>query len=449
MQKISVGYLNLSKKTFISNLEITKNFLNPLRDYVDVKIISVGKLGEIEDSFKKIEKYKLDYLYLDVFNFLLPSFLIREKLGLDIPFILGIHTVYYWIDRYVYIIPLIREKDIIFSPATCTKESFLRISDKFDVRVIPNFLDVKFIQNNISVNLNKKKNFITFMGRLVEEKGIGTLIRCMPKIISQVENAHLNIIGPLSGERVADYPQSPYVRELKREAKRLKLTKQVHFKGARFGLDKYKMLAKSDIFVSPTTALEVFPIANIEALACGVPVIATSWPGNKELIREGKNGFLVSVNNGPDKNPKVNTGQLVSLIVNTLKDKQFMQKMRRNCLLSAQGYDYRRILPRLVSLLRKKVKLKTKSKWNLIKGKTVLDFRGIFNKDTFFFLNFDNNYRKETYASLYKKSLQESCLKKEFHPRTARKKGLKRPQDIKITGKLRQNFLQFLLFKNN
>ena len=448
MKNITVGYFDLSGKTFISAVEINKNFLNLLSRYVDVKIIPVAKQEEIEGIFSGIGNHKLDYFYIDSFSFLRESFLLREKLKLDIPFIFTIHTVSPWIHSYIYVVPLLRKYDVIFAPSTYAKEAFLRISDKFSVSVIPYSLDIKYIQKGISYRSKGQKNkIITFLGRLVEKKGIGTIIKCMPKIITKTNNVHLNIIGPLSGRNITDCPQSPYVTRLKRAVKRLRLSNRIHFKGVRFGLDKYRILSKSDIFVNPTIAVEeAFPTTNIEALACGVPIIATKWAGNNEIIEEGKNGYLIDVYY--DKKAKIDTEQLISLATNVLRDKKLNLNLKRNALRTAERFDYHKVMPKLVKLLKKKTKVRIKNRWELIKNKRGIDFAHLFNRDFIFFLYYFYNFETQTYASLYKEITRRSSLKNKHLPD---KKGVgkkkKNDKYTKITDKIRHNLLDFLLLR--
>lgn len=446
---ITIGYFDLLEKTFISAVEIDKIFLNLLSHYVKLKIIPITRSQDLKEGFINIDRYKLDYLYVDTFNFLLHSFLLREKLELDTPFIFKLHTVYMGVNDYAYVIPLIRKYDIILVPSGYAKESFLRISDKVNIQTAPYFLDIKFIQENISCNSRHHKKIITFMGRLVEEKGIGILIKCMREIVDKLNYVHLNIIGPLSSEGITDVPKSPYIKKLEKKVRRLKLNNRIHFKGVRLGLDKYRILSKSDIFVNLTTAVEeTFGIVNIEALACGVPVIATNWAGNKELIINGKNGYLININYGKKKKFTVDTGQLVSLIIKVLKNKKFNLKLKKNAAKTAQGYDYRRIIPRLVKLLKnKRVNIKVKNRWNLIKDKKVTDFSHLFKRDFLFFIYCSNGFKNRTYASLYNKTIaRQSSFKNKYYP-TIKKQAKKNNKDIKIIDKIRQDYLDFLLLK--
>lgn len=66
--------------------------------------------------------------------------------------------------------------------------------------------------------------------------------------------------------------------------------------GPRYGEEKYGVLGSSDIFVFPTYyPYETFGLVNIEAMACGLPVIATDQAGIPELVEDGKTGYIVPV----------------------------------------------------------------------------------------------------------------------------------------------------------
>lgn len=445
MKKISIGYFELQEGALVSDIAINRNFLELLGRYANITVIPISAWAGLKENFKKIKEYKLDYLYINSFCFLPASFLLREKLSLDIPFILNLHTVFSWGDEYMHIIPLIRKYDIIIASCRYAKESFLRITDKFDVRIVPRFFDIKFIQKNISFRLNKHKKVITFMGRLTERKGIEALIKCMPEISAQVSNAHLNIIGPLSRDGITDYPKHPYVKKLEREVRKLGLTGRVCFKGMRSGLDKYKILSESDIFVNPTTAKEeALSSVNIEALACGLAVIASDWAGNKEIVKDGENGFLFNVINGKNKEAKIDKGHLVSLIVKVLKDKKLNLYLRKNAARLAGNYDYRKVVPRLLRFLKgRKKNSKIKSKWGIIKDKRVIDFSRFFRKDFLFFLYYCNSTRTEDYLSFYKRIIEMPFSKNRYYPAVEK---IKNREAKETVYKVTRNCFNFLTF---
>ena len=85
---------------------------------------------------------------------------------------------------------------------------------------------------------------------------------------------------------VGDGPEVPMAEERTRE---LGLEDAVHFVGAQEYLED--LLPLADIFLLPS-AHESFGLAALEAMSCGVAVVATSEGGTREVIRHGENGFV-------------------------------------------------------------------------------------------------------------------------------------------------------------
>ena len=384
-RNIVVGYQKSIEDQFISNLVYTNNFLDILSHFV--KVLTFPTRLEKMD-LRKFEGLNIDYLLVDIKNFGLTQFILREKNRVNIPFIIILHTVYSWFIPLVFIIPLIRREDIILAPSQYAKNSFLKISSKLKVHVIPHCLDIRKIQKTISPN-SKNRRVITFMGRLTKDKGIENLIDCMPKIISRVGDVRLNIIGPLSGGSIKNgSPKSIFVSRLERKIRKLKLTNNVFFRGLHLGLNKYKTLSKSDIFAYPTIYQgENIPMSILEALACNVPVIATNWAGNKELITEGENGYLVNVNFNKHGKIEVDRDQIVSLVVKMFQDKRLAFKMKKNASLSALEYDFHNIMPRLTRLLKRKTYVETNNnRWELLQNKNIMDFKDRYTKRILYFI---------------------------------------------------------------
>lgn len=441
MKNISIGYFELQNQTFISGKEINGNLLRLLSHYARVEFIPVKKDKDIKKEFLLLKKRKFDYIYVNSFCFLEESFLLRERFNINIPFILNLHTAFRWANDYAFIIPLIRKYDVLIAPCEFAKKSFSKICNQFRISVIPRFYDTRFIQDNIALQPDDSKKIITFLGRLIKRKGAELLIDCMPAIIKKVKNAHLYIIGPLSKNKTTDYPKAAYVRMLQKKARGLNLSPIIHFTGLKTGLDKFRLISRSHAFVNPTTAKEEsLSSTNIEALICGVPVITTDWAGNSELIKNGYNGFLINVRNQPGNNPAVSREELISRMLLLLKNKRLNNKMRHNALTTARRYDYRRLVPRLVKLLRKqKANPKKRNRWEIIKHKKPADFRENFSKDFLFFINFYYNAKHKTYASLYKELIQEKAVQKNktFPVKYSR-------ADKQLLKNLREDFFNFL-----
>jgi glycosyltransferase involved in cell wall biosynthesis len=81
------------------------------------------------------------------------------------------------------------------------------------------------------------------------------------------------------------------VAELKQIASGMDLRGQVVFAGLRSDVES--VLRISDVFVYPSVWEEAFGLANVEAMACGLPVISTHTGGIPEVVEENVTGWLV------------------------------------------------------------------------------------------------------------------------------------------------------------
>lgn len=114
------------------------------------------------------------------------------------------------------------------------------------------------------------------MGDLVPRKNYGTAIRS----IAKANNPHLQyyICG-----------KGPELEALQSLAKELGVEEQIHFLG--FRADVKELLSAADIFLF-TTLQEGLPRSMMEAMAMGLPCVASAIRGNVDLIEDGKGGYL-------------------------------------------------------------------------------------------------------------------------------------------------------------
>lgn len=116
-------------------------------------------------------------------------------------------------------------------------------------------------------------------GRLAEQKGYRFLLAAMPEVLKAIPGCELHLAG--EGEQKA---------ELKAIADELGIASQVKFRGYLGNIPEF--LNGIDLFVS-SSLWEGLPTAILEAIMAGVPVLATDISGNRELIQDGKSGWLV------------------------------------------------------------------------------------------------------------------------------------------------------------
>lgn len=125
---------------------------------------------------------------------------------------------------------------------------------------------------------------IVSIGRLVSWKGFRMLIKLMPQLLELNQFFRLIIIG-----------DGPDFKSLQAMIKNMNLQQRIFLVGKKSPAEVARYLAAADLFVL-NTGYEGFSHQILEAMAAGVPVITTSVGGNRELIRQGENGFMVKYN---------------------------------------------------------------------------------------------------------------------------------------------------------
>ena len=144
--------------------------------------------------------------------------------------------------------------------------------------VIPNIIAEDFV---FSKKAHSNFVFVT-TAALIESKKVQLVIKAFAQVWKGFNDVILEIIG--------DGPQQ---RELVILAKRLRIAENVHFNGELPRGKIAEIYKQCDCFVLPS-AFETFGVVYIEAMAAGLPVIATRCGGPEEFVTE-KNGILVAV----------------------------------------------------------------------------------------------------------------------------------------------------------
>ncbi|MFW2235602.1 glycosyltransferase [Aliarcobacter butzleri] len=169
---------------------------------------------------------------------------------------------------------------------TAVSSSFnniLKEYTKTNIDLLPNIVDDFFFQKKFQNKISK--NFIFLhIASLDKNKNQELLIRSFEKIAKLNHNVYLNIAG------------SGYMKKyLESLVKKLDIQKQVNFLG-RISQEKVRdEMMKSNCFVLSSN-FETFGVVLIEALACGLPLIATECGGPKDIVNK-QNGILIKTNN--------------------------------------------------------------------------------------------------------------------------------------------------------
>lgn len=136
------------------------------------------------------------------------------------------------------------------------------------------------------------RKVIMFVGRLKEQKGVHHAIRAMPAILAKEPSAVLVIVG---GAFYGSRRKTAYVRNLERMAKRF--AQHVRFVPYIPHHEIASWYRLADVIVVPSVRNEAFGLVNVEAMAAGVPVVATRSGGMREIVEHGVTGFLAEPRN--------------------------------------------------------------------------------------------------------------------------------------------------------
>ena len=139
-------------------------------------------------------------------------------------------------------------------------------------RVIPNVADTTLFSPVSSFAQDDDPKRLLFIGQLVPVKGIPDLLRAVALLLQKRMDWHLDIVG--EGAARPEY---------ERLAADLKLSDRVTFHGLKTRQQVADFLRRADLFVLPSLC-ETFSVPAIEALATGIPVLATRCGGPEEFV---------------------------------------------------------------------------------------------------------------------------------------------------------------------
>lgn len=192
-----------------------------------------------------------------------------------------------------------------------------------NVSVIPN---PSTFQTDKTSTLNEKK--VISVGRLTPQKNYASLIRAFKNVVDKHPDWTLEIYG--------DGPQE---MELKSLIDKLNLKKHVFLKG--FSSNVKEVMTNASIFAL-SSIFEGFGLVIVEAMACGLPAVSYACPcGPKDIITDGKDGFLVKVNDENALADKINL---------LIGKKKLRQQISNAAIIKAEQYNINNITPMWMQL---------------------------------------------------------------------------------------------------
>lgn len=180
----------------------------------------------------------------------------------------------------------------VFSVSDSLKRHVVDLGANADkVRVVGNGVDTaKFfpIDKHLArqrLQINEDAQILISVGGLVERKGFHRVIEILPALVEKYPRLLYLIVGGAS-------PEGNIRSRLEQQVDTLNIGPHVRFLGAMPAEQLHAPLSAADVFVL-ATANEGWANVFLEAMACGLPVIATDVGGNREVVADGALGSIV------------------------------------------------------------------------------------------------------------------------------------------------------------
>ena len=126
---------------------------------------------------------------------------------------------------------------------------------------------------------------ILFLSNMIRSKGVSVLIDACRQLKERGVAFKCSLVGALS----SDYPGDSLTAEIRDKG----LEAHITYEGPRYGDEKWKVFSEADVFAFPTFyPNECFPLAILEAMGAGLPVVTTEEGAIPEMVRDGVDGFI-------------------------------------------------------------------------------------------------------------------------------------------------------------
>ena len=209
--------------------------------------------------------------------------------------------------------------DAVISPTRSLAEGLRAAGLKREPLIVPNPVDVEVFspapsleaKAQLKARLNIRGAALIYMGRVSYEKSIDQVIRALARVVERKADTTLVIIG-----------DGPGTNDLRQLAERLGVADRVVFTGYLLGTPLVEALQAGDLFLLASKS-ENMPLAVLEAMATGLPVVSVASLGMNEIIADGRNGFLL-----PPDQPDEMANRVIDLLDDAPKRECFAKASR-------------------------------------------------------------------------------------------------------------------------
>ncbi|TCZ80961.1 glycosyltransferase family 1 protein [Paenibacillus albiflavus] len=303
-----------------------------------VRLPSGGPNRYISSVLRYIKGKKFDFIQIDN----RPRYMARVKEAKpNTPVSLFLHSLTF-VRKSPKVAAQLKKADVIIANSTSVRNHLNQRfpGNKDKIKMVYLGVDTERFKPPIPKERNRSRkkfnvgnSFVTlFAGRIIPRKGIPVLLKASSIARQKIINIKLIIAG---GGKPA------YVRKLKSLAKQLGVPTK--FVGNVPHHRIHHLYRVGDCFVCPSQQHEAFGLVNIEAMSTGLPVIASRVGGIKEIIKHGKDGYLVN----SYRNPASFASYIITISTNREKAREISWEGSRTVL---QRFNWNQTAKKLVKL---------------------------------------------------------------------------------------------------
>lgn len=284
-----------------------------------VQVDNLHSMAHILNLFRYIRKNKPDIIHTQLETSDILGNIIARVLG--IPSVCTLHTLIApsnkrtsRLRKLIHRISLQLFCNKVIAVSNITRRHFIQLGMKPEKLItLYNGIDISKFNSTHSLTTQRKSLFnlnhddivLITVAVLREPKGIQYMIHALPSLLNKFSNAYYIIVG--DGE---------YRQSLEELAQTMGLADRVRFLGYQENIPS--LLSASDLFVFPTLN-DALPTVLLEAMAAGLPVVATNVGGVPEIIVHEKNGLIM---------PPANISSLVHACDRLLSDRELANQMK-------------------------------------------------------------------------------------------------------------------------
>lgn len=237
---------------------------------------------------------------------------------------------------YSYLVHFCNRCEYVTAPTQTALNMLYEHGLRAPAKPVSNGIDLKIYtpgERNPAIvrqyHLPEDRPLVLHVNRLSEEKRIDVLLDAIPLLQS---NAHIALVST-----------GPAEADLRAQVERLGIGDRVSFLGFVANADLVELRRSADLFVIPSEA-DLQSLATMEAMACGLPVIAAKAYALPELAHHGENGFVFEPGN---------SAELARYMDQVLGDDELRNRMRAESLRIISAHDRVKVLDEWEELYRR------------------------------------------------------------------------------------------------